>query len=73
MMSFVPQIWKSLRTQSTKDISWLMLLTTLISVTSYEIYAAALGLLPVVIMNGMFIISAIVLMAIKYRFDGMRT
>ena len=71
MASFIPQIVKALRTQSTNDISWLMLLTTLIGVTAYEIYAAALGLVPVVIMNGVFTVSVIFLIAIKYRFDGL--
>ncbi len=72
MASFMPQIVKALRTQSTNDISWLMLVTTLIGVMAYEIYAAALGLVPVVIMNGVFTVSVIVLMGIKYRFDGLR-
>lgn len=70
MISFFPQILKALVTKSTNDISWLMLVTTLISVVAYEIYAIALGLVPVIIMNAIFLVTIIVMVSIKYRYDG---
>nr|WP_319385212.1 PQ-loop domain-containing transporter [uncultured Roseibium sp.] len=72
MISFFPQILKALVTKSTDDISWMMLATTLISVVAYEIYAIALGLLPVVIMNAIFLVTVVLMMILKYRFDSLR-
>ncbi|WP_395175433.1 SemiSWEET family sugar transporter [Roseibium alexandrii] len=72
MISFLPQIMKSLATRSTEDISWMLLATTLVSVTAYEFYAIALGLLPVVILNAIFFVTVVIMMILKYRFDNLR-
>ncbi|WP_422385194.1 SemiSWEET family sugar transporter [Roseibium album] len=70
MISFFPQILKALVTKSTDDISWMMLATTLISIIAYEIYAIALGLLPVIIMNAIFCVTIVTMIFLKYRYDG---
>ena len=49
-----------------------MLLLTLLSVMLYEIYAALLGLRPVVIMNGIFLVLVAFELALKLRFSGSR-
>ena len=69
MISFVPQIHKSLRTRSTGDISWLLLVTTLISIVAYEIYALLLWLVPVILMNGIFIATVVLMIGIKWQLD----
>ncbi len=55
-ISFVPQVAQTLRTRLADDVSMSMLMLTLCSVVLYEIYAAILGLWPVVIMNGIFLV-----------------
>lgn len=54
MMSFAPQVYKTIKTKSVHDISLLLLLFTIISAILYEIYAVSLNLIPVMIMNGIF-------------------
>lgn len=51
---FVPQIIQTLKTRRADDVSLGMMLLTLLSAVLYEVYAAVLGLWPVVIMNGIF-------------------
>ena len=50
MMSFLPQVIKTLRTRRTDDISMGMLLLTLITNILYVIYGLLLGLYPIIIM-----------------------
>jgi MtN3 and saliva related transmembrane protein len=69
MVSFIPQLLKAWTSRSTEDISWTMLVVTLISATGYEIYSLALGLLPVAIMNGVFALTIVGLMGLKFKFD----
>ena len=67
---FLPQILQTLRTRSAADVSLWMLLFTLLSVMLYEIYAALLGLWPVVIMNGIFLVLVTFELTLKMRFSG---
>jgi len=69
---FLPQILQTLKTRSASDVSLWMLLLTLLSVMLYEIYAALLGLWPVVIMNGIFLVLVAFELALKLRFSGSR-
>jgi len=69
MISFLPQVFKTLRSKSSEDISMVMLLLTLATNVLYLIYGLALRLTPVVVM--LSIMSCIVLLQIcltvKYR------
>ncbi len=69
MVSFVPQVIKTWQTKSSRDISWLMIIVTMISVGGYELYALSLGLLPVVIMNGIFLVTVVALAGLKATLD----
>ena len=71
MASLFPQVVKSARTGKTEDLSWGMLVCTLVSGALYEIYAVLLGLTPVIIMNGTFVAATVLLVAMKLKFDGM--
>ena len=52
MISFFPQVIKTLRTRRTDDISMGMLLLTLITNILYIIYGSYLELYPIIIMIG---------------------
>ena len=69
MVSFTPQVWKMFTTRSTKDVSWLMLVMTLATAMLYEIYAYLLGLVPVMIMNGLFGVTVGWALVLKARYD----
>jgi MtN3 and saliva related transmembrane protein len=56
MWSFLPQVIKTAKTRDTEGLSIAMLTITLLSGVLYEIYALLLGLLPVLIMNGVFVL-----------------
>jgi MtN3 and saliva related transmembrane protein len=70
MISFVPQLIKMQRSGLVQDVSWLMLIMTLLGAMLYEVYAALLGLIPVIVMNGIFGVTVIVSMLIKARLTG---
>ena len=69
MVSFAPQVIKMYRTQSTQDVSWLMLIMTLLTAILYEIYAYFLGLVPVIVMNGLFGITVAWAILLKAKYD----
>lgn len=62
MISFIPQVFKTLKARSAEDISMGMLMLTLATNILYLIYGVALSLTPVVIM--LSIMTAIVLLQI---------
>lgn len=70
MISFVPQLIKMQITQSAQDVSWIMLVMTLLSALLYEVYALFLDLIPVVVMNGIFGVTVIVALILKARLTG---
>lgn len=51
---FLPQLIKTWKEKSAGDVSMSMLVMNLIAALLYEVYAWRLGLIPVVIMNGIF-------------------
>lgn len=53
---FVPQIAKTLKTGHAEDLSYGMLIMTIVSAALYEVYALLLELWPVVFMNGIFLV-----------------
>ena len=57
MWSFLPQVIKTATTRTTEGLSVSILVITLMSGVLYEIYAYMLGLTPVIIMNGIFILT----------------
>ena len=62
MISFLPQVAKTIRSRSAKDISIAMLLLTFATNVLYLIYGVALNLMPIVIM--LSIMTCIVLLQI---------
>ena len=74
MVTFCPQIVKTLRTRKADDISLLMLLLTLATNILYVIYGMLLELYPVVIMIGIMTCLVVVQIALtlKYNRDAKR-
>jgi MtN3 and saliva related transmembrane protein len=68
-LCFLPQVVHTLRLKSAKDVSFMMLLMSLISACLYQVYAMHLGLTPVIIMNGLFLILNIFELALKFSYD----
>lgn len=66
---FLPQVIKTFRTKNAGDVSMGMLLLNLASALLYEIYALRLALLPIILMNGLFILLMIAEISLKWRYD----
>ncbi|MFC4993864.1 SemiSWEET family sugar transporter [Rubritalea tangerina] len=67
-LSFLPQVIVTWRTKQADDLSMGMLSLNLSSAILYEIYAWQLGLIPVVIMNGIFCLLVLAVLIMKLLF-----
>ena len=69
MISFLPQVIKTVQTRSAKDISLAMLILTFVTNILYLIYGIALSLTPVVVMISMmtFIVLLQIILTVRYR------
>ena len=54
MISFIPQVIKSYKTKSVKDLSLWMIIATVMGTIFWEIYAFVIWNKPLIIMNGLF-------------------
>lgn len=66
---FLPQIVQTLRARSAREVSLSMLLLTILSAIVYELYAVALSLWPVVIMNGVLVVMVTTEVGLKIYFE----
>ena len=71
-LCFLPQVIKTWRLKHADDISMGMLVMTLGSAVGYEVYAWRLGLMPVVVMNGIFGALVVLEIFLKIRYDQIR-
>ena len=71
-LSFLPQVIHTWRTKQAADVSLMMLGITFASAVLYEVYAWRLGLMPVIIMNGIFTVLVAIEIALKLRYDKAR-
>ena len=69
MISFLPQVVKTLRTRRADDLSMPMLLLTLSTNVMYVIYGLLLQLYPVVIMLGIMTAVVILLILLTARYS----
>ena len=72
MITFLPQVIKTLRTKRAGDISMLMLLLTLATNILYVVYGVLLKLYPIVIMIGVMTCTVLlqVVLTVKYGNDA---
>jgi len=70
MISFIPQVIRSYRTQSVGDLSLGMILATLIGTGFWITYGVLIISKPIVIMNGIFVIIVLYLLYLKIKHDG---
>ena len=69
-LSFLPQVIKTWRTKHAADVSMGLLLLSLASAVGYEYYAWVLGLIPVVVMNAIFLILVVIEIFLKLHYDA---
>ena len=72
-VSYLPQLFKTLKDKKVEDLSLLMLIATFTSSILYEAYAYLLNLIPVVIMNGIFTFSVLIQIILKIKYSNKKT
>lgn len=69
--AFVPQAWQIWKTKSARDVSWAMYAVLIAGVALWIVYGLRRGALPLVLTNGVILLVALVILAMKRRFgDG---
>ena len=68
----VPQIFSSLRTKSTRDLSFLMVLLSVFGTLLWLIYGLFSGSMPIIITDSIGLVLLVFLLIIKIKFDKIK-
>ena len=68
--SFLPQVWKTWKSRSARDLSLTMLLAFSFGVFLWMIYGLAIGATPVVVANAITLVLALALVTMKLTFKS---
>lgn len=68
-LSFLPQLLKTWRTKSAKDMSLPMLVCFCIGVFLWLVYGTLLQALPIVLANAITLVLALMILGLKLRYD----
>lgn len=68
-ISFVPQLLKTWRTKSAKDMSLPMLIYFCMGVFLWLVYGILLQALPIIVANGITLVLALIILGLKLRYD----
>ncbi|MBZ0220428.1 MAG: SemiSWEET transporter [Candidatus Methylomirabilis sp.] len=63
--SFFPQVVKTIKTRSTKDVSFAMFLLLSVGITIWIIYGIKIGSVPVVIANSVSLVFSLIILILK--------
>lgn len=66
--SFFPQVFKTWKTRSTKDVSLFMFVLLSVGITFWIAYGLKIGSVPVVAANSISLVMTIAMLAMKIRF-----
>jgi len=66
-MAYLPQAIKTIRTKQTKDLSLGMYVMLVIAVLSWLIYGSLIGDWPIILTNGVNIITTSIILILKIR------
>jgi MtN3 and saliva related transmembrane protein len=67
-IAFVPQAWRIWRTRSARDLSLPMYLIFTSGVALWFVYGLLLGALPIIVCNGLTLLLAGTVLAMKLKF-----
>lgn len=69
--AFVPQAWQIWKTRSARDVSWAMYTMLIVGLVLWIVYGLRREALPLVLTNGVILLVALLILAMKRRFgDG---
>jgi len=67
-IAFIPQAWRIWRTRSARDLSLPMYLIFTAGVALWLLYGVLLGALPIIVCNGVTLVLAGTVLAMKLKF-----
>jgi len=67
-LAFLPQVWRIWRTRSARDLSLSMYLIFTSGVALWFAYGLALGATPIIVANGITLVLAATVLAMKLKF-----
>ena len=67
-IAFVPQVWRIWKTRSAHDLSLSMYLIFTSGVALWFVYGQVLGALPIIVCNGLTLLLAGTVLAMKLKF-----
>ena len=67
-VAFVPQVWRVWKTRSARDLSLPMYLIFTAGVALWFVYGLQLGALPIIVCNGLTLLLAGTVLAMKLKF-----
>ena len=68
-ITFLPQVIKTYRTKSAKDISLLMFTFATTSVIMWLVYGIILGNVPIIFTNSMVLLFSLIMLYFKFRYN----
>jgi MtN3 and saliva related transmembrane protein len=68
-IAFLPQLLKTWRKRSAKDVSYAMLLIFLTGVFCWLIYGILIGSLPIIFANSITLVLNLLILILKMKFD----
>lgn len=68
-ITFLPQVIKTWRTKSAKDISMLMFLLATLSVIMWLIYGIVKSSIPIIYTNSMVLLMSLIMLYFKFRYN----
>ncbi len=68
--AFVPQAWQIWKTRSARDVSWAMYAVLIAGVALWIVYGLRRGALPLVLTNGVILLVALLILAMKRKFGN---
>jgi MtN3 and saliva related transmembrane protein len=67
-IAFVPQVWRIWKTRSARDLSLPMYLIFTAGVALWFVYGLMLGAMPIIVCNGLTLLLAGTVLAMKLKF-----
>jgi MtN3 and saliva related transmembrane protein len=67
-VAFVPQVWRVWKTRSARDLSLSMYLIFTAGVALWFVYGLLLGAMPIILCNGLTLLLAGTVLAMKLKF-----
>jgi len=67
-IAFLPQVWRTWKTKSAKDVSFIMLIAFMSGLFLWLIYGIILNALPIILANGITLVLNFIILWLKIKY-----